>query len=119
VKDVPGRAKTDTLDAVWLALVTERGMCAPNLVHPKPIRQLRDLTRYRRSLVRERTREKQRLETLLEEAQIKLSSVIRDIVGLSGREMLEAMVAGQRNTRVSAQMAKSRMRPKIEVRSRR
>lgn len=59
VKNVPGRAKTDKLDAAWLAKVTERGMCAPSLVHPKPIRQLRDLTRYRRSLVRDRTREKQ------------------------------------------------------------
>ncbi len=56
VKNAPGRPKTDRLDAVWLAKVTERGMCTPSLVHPKPIRQLRDLTRYRRTLVRERTR---------------------------------------------------------------
>ena len=63
VKNAPGRPKTDKLDAVWLAKVTERGMCAPSLVHPKPIRQLRDLTRYRRSLIRERTREKQRCES--------------------------------------------------------
>ncbi|MGJ6960997.1 IS110 family transposase, partial [Streptosporangium sp. G11] len=84
VKNVPGRPKTDKLDAVWLAKVVERGMCRPSLVHPKPIRQLRDLTRYRRSLVRERTREKQRVEKLLEDAQIKLSSVISDIFGVSG-----------------------------------
>jgi transposase len=62
VKNVPGRPKTDKLDSVWLAKVAERGMCAPSLVHPKPIRQLRDLTRYRRTLIRERAREKQRLE---------------------------------------------------------
>jgi transposase len=62
VKNVPGRPKTDKLDAVWLAKVVERGMCRPSLVHPKPSRQLRDLTRYRRSLVREQSREKQRLE---------------------------------------------------------
>ncbi|MBB4941493.1 hypothetical protein FHR32_005870 [Streptosporangium album] len=66
VKNVPGRPKTDKLDAVWLAKVVERGMCRPSLVHPKPIRQLRDLTRYRRTLVRERTRVKQRVEKLLE-----------------------------------------------------
>lgn len=66
VKNVPGRPKTDKLDAVWLAKVVEAGMCRPSLVHPRSIRQLRDLTRYRRTLVRERTREKQRLEKLLE-----------------------------------------------------
>lgn len=68
VKNVPGRPKTDKLDAVWLAKVIERGMCTPSFVPPKPIRRLRDLTRYRRSLIRDRTREKQRLEKLLEDA---------------------------------------------------
>src|SRR3954463_12173739 len=63
VKNVPGRPKTDKLDAVWLAKVVERGMCAPSFVPPKPVRRLRDLTRYRRSLIRDRTREKQRLES--------------------------------------------------------
>ena len=90
VKNVPGRPKTDKIDAVWLAKVVERGMCSPSLVHPEPIRRLRDLTRYRRSLIRERTREKQRVEKLLEDAQIKLSSVITDIFGVSGREMLDS-----------------------------
>ena len=66
VKNVPGRPKTDRLDAVWLTKVVERGMCRPSLVHPKPVRRLRDVTRYRRSLVREQTREKQRLEKTLE-----------------------------------------------------
>jgi transposase len=62
VKNVPGRPKTDKLDAVWLAKVVERGMCRPSFVPPAPIRRLRDLTRYRRALIRERTREKQRVE---------------------------------------------------------
>ncbi len=115
VKNVPGRPKTDKIDAVWLAKVVERGMCSPSLVHPKPLRQLRDLTRYRRSLIRERTREKQRVEKLLEDAQIKLSSVISDIFGVSGREMLAAMIAGQRSPKVLAQMARGTMRSKTAV----
>ena len=69
VKNVPGRPKTDKLDAVWLAKVVERGMCRPSFVPQAPIRRLRDLTRYRRTLIRERTREKQRVEKLLEDAQ--------------------------------------------------
>lgn len=113
VKNAPGRAKTDRLDAVWLAKVTERGMCTPSLVHPKPIRQLRDLTRYRRTLVRDRTRAKQRLEKLLEDAQIKLSSVISDVWGVSGRAMLEALIAGERSPRALAELAKGSMRGKI------
>lgn len=115
VKNVPGRPKTDKIDAVWLAKVVERGMCAPSLVHPKPIRQLRDLTRYRRSLIRERTRDKQRVEKLLEDSQIKLSSVISDIFGVSGREMLGALIAGQRSPKALAQMARGTMRSKIAV----
>lgn len=115
VKNVPGRPKTDRLDAVWLAKVVERGMCTPSLVHPKPIRQLRDVTRYRRSLIREQTREKQRVEKLLEDAQIKLSSVISDVFGVSGRRMLQAMIDGRRNPGVLAEMACGSMRAKIAV----
>ncbi|MFD8557531.1 IS110 family transposase [Streptosporangium canum] len=115
VKNVPGRPKTDKLDAVWLAKVVERGMCRPSLVHPKPIRQLRDLTRYRRTLVRERTREKQRVEKLLEDAQIKLSSVISDVFGVSGRQMLASLINGERDPRVLAQMARGAMRAKISL----
>lgn len=115
VKNVPGRPKTDRHDAVWLAKVAERGMCRPSLVQPRPIRELRDLTRYRRSLIRERTREMQRVEKLLEDAQIKLSSVISDIFGVSGREMLEALIGGQRDPQVLARMARARMRAKITV----
>jgi transposase len=69
---------------------------APSLVHPKPIRQLRDLTRYQRTLIREHAREKQRLEKILEDAQIKLSAVVSDLFGVSGRAMTEALIAGQR-----------------------
>jgi transposase len=113
VKNVPGRPKTDKLDAVWLAKVVERGMCRPSFVPPKPIRQLRDLTRYRRTLIREQTREKQRLEKILEDAQIKLSATVSDVFGVSGRQMIEAMIAGQRDPKVLAQMARGPMRAKI------
>ena len=113
VKNVPGRPKTDKADAVWLAKVAERGMCRPSLVHPRPIRQLRDLTRYRRSLIQDRTREMQRVEKLLEDAQIKLSSVASDVFGVSGRAMLEALIAGQRDPKVLAQLAKRRLRAKL------
>jgi transposase len=113
VKNVPGRPKTDKLDAVWLAKVVERGMCRPSLVQPKPIRRLRDLTRYRRSLIRDQTREKLRLEKVLEDAQIKLDSVISDLHGVSGRKMLDAMIAGQRDPHVLADLAHGRMRVKL------
>ncbi|WP_327004517.1 IS110 family transposase [Dactylosporangium sp. NBC_01737] len=113
VKNVPGRPKTDRLDAAWLAKVVERGMCRPSLVHPKAIRQLRGVTRYRRSLVREQTREKQRLEKTLQDAQIKLDSVISDLHGVSGRQMLQAMIDGQRDPKVLAEMAYGSMRRKI------
>jgi transposase len=113
VKHVPGRPKTDKADAVWLAKVAERGMCRPSLVHPRPIRQLRDLTRYRRALIQDRTREMQRVEKLLEDAQIKLSSVASDIFGVSGRAMLEALIGGQRDPKVLAQLARRRLRAKL------
>lgn len=113
VKNVPGRAKTDKADAVWLAKVAERGMCRPSLVHPKPIRELRNLTRYRRSLIRDRTREMQRVEKLLEDAQIKITSVVSDVFGVSGRLILHALIDGQRDPTVLAQMARGRLRVKI------
>jgi len=113
VKNVPGWPKTDKLDAVWLAKVVERGMCRPSLVQPRPIRRLRDLTRYRRALVRERTRERQRLEKLLEDAQIKLDTVVSDLLGVSGRLMLAALIAGERNPGVLAELARGRLRGKL------
>lgn len=113
VKALPGRPKTDRLDSVWLAKVTERGAAAASFVPPEDIRRLRTHTRYRRSLVRAQTAEKQRCEKLLEDACVKLSSVISDIHGASGRDMLNAVIAGERDPRVLAQLARRRMRGKI------
>jgi len=115
VKNVPGRPKTDKLDAVWLCKLAERGMLRPSFIPSRAGRQLRDLTRYRRTLTQERTREKQRAEKLLEDAQVKLSSVISDIFGAPGRDMLAALIAGQRDPHVLADLARKRMRAKISV----
>jgi transposase len=90
-------------------------MLRPSFVPPPPIRKLRDLTRYRADLVAARTAEKQRAEKLLEDACIKVSAVISDIFGVSGRDMLAALAAGERNPRVLAQLARRRMRAKITV----
>ena len=92
VKNVPGRPKTDRLDAVWLAKLTERGMLRPSFVPPAEIRQLRDYTRLRVDLTHERTRYWQRLEKLLEDALIKVSSVASTLDTLSVRDMLEALI---------------------------
>ena len=115
VKHLPGRPKTDTLDAVWLAKVAERQMLRPSFVPPQPIRQLRDVTRYRVDLVAVRTAEKQRVEKLLEDAQIKLSVVASDIFGVSGRAMLAALIAGERDPKRLAQLARRRLRAKLGV----
>ena len=113
VKHLPGRPKTDRLDAVWLAKVAERGMIRPSFVPPAEIRRLRDVTRYRSDLVEARTAEKQRVEKLLEDAQIKLSVVASDIFGVSGRAMLAALIGGQRDPKVLAGLARSRLRGKL------
>jgi transposase len=113
VKHLPGRPKADKIDAVWVCKVAERGMIRPSFVPPAPVRQLRDMTRYRIDLVGERTREKNRVEKLLADAQIQLSVVASDIFGVSGRAMMAALVAGQRDPKVLAQMARTRMRAKI------
>ena len=115
VKNVPGRAKTDALDAVWLCKLAERGMLRASFIPSRPQRQLRDLTRYRRTLTQERTREKQRAEKLPEDAQIKLSSVISDIFGASGRAMLAALIGGQRNPHALAGLARKNVRAKTSV----
>lgn len=113
VKHLPGRPKTDKLDAVWLCKVAERQMLRPSFVPPAEIRLLRDLTRYRADLVDVRTAEKNRVEKLLEDAQIKLSVVASDIFGVSGREMMAALLAGERDPKALAQLARTRMRAKI------
>jgi transposase len=112
VKNVPGRPKTDKLDAVWLAKLTERGMLRPSFVPPAEIRQLRDYTRLRIDLTQERARHWQRLEKLLEDALIKVSSVASKLDTLSVRAMVEALIAGQRDPKVLAGLAKGRMRAK-------
>ena len=90
-------------------------MLRPSFVPPPQIRRLRDLTRYRADLVAARTAEKQRAEKLLEDAQIKLSVVVTDIFGVSGRDMMAALVAGERNPKVLAQLARRTMRKKITL----
>jgi transposase len=112
VKHLPGRPKTDRLDAVWLCKVAERQMLRPSFVPPPPIRRLRDLTRYRADLVAVRTAEKNRVEKLLEDAQIKLSVVASDIFGVSGRAMLAALISGERDPDTLAELARTSMRRK-------
>jgi transposase len=112
VKNVPGRPKSDKLDSVWLAKLTERGMLRPSFVPPAEIRQLRDYTRLRLDLTRDRSRHVQRIEKLLEDALIKLSTVATDIMGKSGRAMLEVLIAGERDPKVLAGLARGRLRVK-------
>jgi transposase len=113
VKHLPGRPKTDKLDAVWLCKVAEKQMLRPSFVPPADIRRLRDLTRYRADLIGVRTAEKNRVEKLLEDACIKLSVVASDIFGVSGRAMMSALINGQRDPKILAAMARARMRIKI------
>ena len=114
VKNVPGR-KTDVSDATWLADLGAHGLVRASFVPPAPIRELRELTRTRTTTTQERTREIQRLEKLLEDAGIKLSSVATDITGVSGRLMLQALIDGRDNPVVMADLAKARMRAKIPM----
>jgi transposase len=113
VKHLPGRPKSDTIDSVWLCKVGERQMIRPSFVPPVEVRALRDLTRYRVDLVAARTAEKQRTEKFLEDACIKVSSVVSDLFGVSGRDMMRALIAGERDPRVLARLARGRMRGKI------
>jgi transposase len=115
VKALPGRPKTDKLDSVWLARITEQGSLAGSFVPPEDIRRLRTHTRYRRKLTQARTAEKQRAEKLLEDAHLKLSSVISDIHGVSGRAMLAAVIAGERNPKTLADLARGVMRRKLAL----
>ena len=109
-KNVPGRPKTDKIDAVWLAKLAERSMVSPSLVPTEPMRQVRDLARARFDLVEDRARVKQRIEKLLEDALIKISSVLTDIHGVSGRTMIEALIAGRRSPKALAELARGRAR---------
>ncbi len=114
VKHVPGR-KTDKADARWLAKLMRFGLLQASFIPPKGQRDLRDLTRYRTKLVQERVREVNRVQGVLERANIKLASVIADIMGVSGRAMLEALIAGRADPATMAALAKRRMRSKIPV----
>jgi transposase len=113
VKHLPGRPKTDKLDAVWLCKVAERQMIRPSFVPPPPIRMLRDLTRYRVDLIAEAGAERNRAEKLLEDAQIKLSVVVSDLFGMSGRAMMAALIGGQRDPHTLAELARASLRRKI------
>ena len=111
IKRVPGR-KTDAKDAEWLNELLEQGLLRPSFIPPQPQRDLRDLTRYRTTLVQERARVVNRVQKLLEGANIKLASVASDVLGLSGRAMLEALVAGQSDAAAMAELAQGKLRPK-------
>jgi transposase len=113
-KNLPGR-KTDVKDSEWLAQLLECGLLRGSFIPPADIAKLRDLTRYRTKIIGERVRETQRIQKLLEDAGIKLDSVATDVLGKSARRMLEALITGERDPEVLAEMALTRMRPKIGV----
>ena len=112
VKQVPGR-KTDTKDAAWLCRLLECGLLRASFVPPKPIRELRDLTRYRKALIRDRASEANRLHKVLEDAGVKLSSVASNVLGVSGRLMLEALCEGSNDPVALAELARGRLRSKL------
>ena len=112
VKKLPGR-KTDLTDAEWLADVAAHGMVRPSFVPPLPIRELRELTRYRKTQIDARAAEKQRLEKVLQDAGIKLTSVASKVLTQSGRSMIEALADGERDPARLAELAKGKMRPKV------
>src|SRR3954447_21991597 len=112
VKNVPGR-KTDTSDAAWLCRLLEHGLLRKSFVPPREIREIRDLTRYRKALIRECASEVNRLHKVLEDAGVKLATVASDVMGVSGRRMLEALVAGTTDPEVLAELAKTRLRRKL------
>ena len=112
VKQVPGR-KTDVKDAQWLCQLLEAGLLKPSFVPPKPIRTLRNLTRYRKTQINDRQRESSRLHKILEDTGIKLGCVATDILGKSGRDMLDALVTGTTDPTMLAELARGKLRAKI------
>ncbi len=114
VKAVPGR-KTDVKDCEWIAQLLEHGLLRASFIPPRPIRELRELTRYRKRLIQERAREAARLHKVLESANIKLGTVATDILGASGRQMVKALIAGERDPHVLAELAKGALRLKREA----
>jgi transposase len=112
VAQLPGR-KTDGRDCVWIAQLLEHGLVRGSFVPPAPIRELRDLTRYRKVLIQERTREANRLHKVLEDAGVKLASVATNILGASGRAMLDALVQGTTDPELLAELARGKLRAKL------
>jgi transposase len=112
MKAVPGR-KTDVKDAAWIADLLRHGLLRPSFIPPKPIRDLRDLMRYRKTLVQARSQEINRLQKVLEGANIKLAAVATDVLGKSGRDMLEALVGGAQDAEALAELARGRLRAKL------
>jgi transposase len=112
MKAVPGR-KTDVKDSEWLADLLRHGLLKASFIPPKPIRQLRELTRYRKSLIEERTWEVNHLHKMLEGTNIKLAAVASDVLGKSGRDMLEALIGGEQRPEVLAELARGRLRAKL------
>src|SRR5579864_1295568 len=111
IKQVPGH-KTDVRDSEWLADLLRHGLLTPSFIPPAPIRELRELTRYRKTVVEARARQVNRVEMLLEGANIKLAAVATDVLGKSGRAMLEALIAGEQDPATLAELARGRMRSK-------
>src|SRR4029450_1157388 len=111
LRNVPGR-KTDVQDAAWICQLVEHGLVRPSFVPPRPQRELRDLTRYRKAQIEERTREVQRLDKVLQDAGIKLSSVASKVLSVSGRGVLEALVRGTHDPELLAELARGRLAQK-------
>jgi transposase len=112
IKNVPGR-KTDVKDCEWIARLLRHGLVRGSFIPPRPIRELRDLTRYRRQLVEEGARERNRIQKVLEDANLKMGSVVTDVFGVSGQAILEAIVAGQGTPEQMAQLARGRLRSRL------
>ena len=114
VQQVPGR-KTDASDAAWIAQLLQCGLLRGSFVPPREIRELRDLTRYRKALTQERTSEVLRLHAVLQDAGIKLSSVATNILGVSGRTMLDTLVSGKTDPETLAELARGKLRKKVPL----
>lgn len=112
IKQVPGR-KTDMKDGEWIAQLLQHGLLNPSFVPPTPIRELRDLTRHQTKLIGEQATVSNRIQKTLEDANIKLASVATDVMGVSGRAMLKAVISGQEDPKVLANLARRRLRGKI------
>lgn len=112
IRNVPGR-KTDVKDAEWIAQLLQLGLLSPSFIPPKEIRELRELTRYRKTLIQQRANQCNRIQKLLETCNIKLASVASDILGVSGRQMLQALTQGEVNPEQLAKMARGQLRKKI------